>query len=548
MGLDRRTFLQQAGLALFTFGVTEAGIFSLAKNPKLAPFVKSYVQTLAQSTNRKLALLVGINQYPQNNHLDGCLTDVELQKELLINRFGFKTQDIITLCDRQATRENIETAFIEHLSEQASQGDVVVFHFSGYGSQVKMPLSTTVTSSELESDTYKLVNSLVPSDGILPTKGTPAANYLIQDTLLLLAQSLSTDRLSFVLDTSNSITPETWKGNLKVRSYNFIAERLSPEELAFREQLQIKLSAKGIRPTKRLLSSPGIFLSAAGKNQVAVEGKWSGFSAGLFTYALTQYLWHITPANKVQVAIQRTNEAIEQVMGKQQQPTVSNIIKPTIGYYLTISQSPSAEAVVSHLYNNSLELKLIGLPAGILNCYELNSCFSLVINDDNEIKPIWLQIKSREGLKAKAQILNQELEIKQYFHVGQLAKEAIRVLPRDLGLKIALDSSLERIERVDATSALANISTVASVTMVGEQSADCLFAKVTQNNNNINPALDEDSVTEISTTSYGLLSPGGVMISNSQGVANEAVKSAISRLETQFSNLLTIKWLTLTKK
>ncbi len=177
MGLDRRTFLQQIGLALFSLGVSETGISLLGKNDRFAPWLQAYGQTLAETTNRKLALLVGINEYPKNNRLNGCVTDVELQKELLIHRFGFLPQDIVTLTDRQATRENIETAFVEHLTEQATSDDVVVFHFSGYGSRVKMP---NITQETTGAEDYQLVESLVPADGIIPTKGEPAANDFTQ--------------------------------------------------------------------------------------------------------------------------------------------------------------------------------------------------------------------------------------------------------------------------------------------------------------------------------------------------------------------------------
>jgi hypothetical protein len=62
-------------------------------------------------------------------NLAGCVTDVELQRDLLINRYGFQPADIVTLTDGQATRANIETAFLEHLVKQAQAGDVVIFHF-----------------------------------------------------------------------------------------------------------------------------------------------------------------------------------------------------------------------------------------------------------------------------------------------------------------------------------------------------------------------------------------------------------------------------------
>jgi len=54
----------------------------------------------------------------------------------LIHHFGYKENDILILKDKQATRKGILTAFEEHLLKQAKPGDVVMFHFSGHGSQV----------------------------------------------------------------------------------------------------------------------------------------------------------------------------------------------------------------------------------------------------------------------------------------------------------------------------------------------------------------------------------------------------------------------------
>ncbi|NJK36244.1 MAG: caspase family protein [Oscillatoriales cyanobacterium SM2_2_1] len=93
-------------------------------------------QGMGQKATRRLALLIGINRYEARNEwlpLNGCLTDVELQKELLIHRFGFKPADILTLTDHQATRQGIETAILEHLVAQAMPDDWVVVHFSGHG-------------------------------------------------------------------------------------------------------------------------------------------------------------------------------------------------------------------------------------------------------------------------------------------------------------------------------------------------------------------------------------------------------------------------------
>lgn len=537
MGLNRRTFLQQAGLALFTWGASEIGFDSLSRsNYRLASLIKNYQQTLAQSTNRKLALLVGINRYPHQEHLDGCLTDIELQKELLIYRFGFNPRDIVVLSDRQATRENIETAFIEHLGEQAKTDDVVVFHFSGYGGQIKMPLGSEIANTEdLKSVEYKLVNSLVPVDGVLPSKKESISNSILQDTLLVLAQSLSTAKCTFVLDTSFNLNPRSKHSNLKVRSAAEIAQKPASGELLFLDKLRGDLSRKGLKPSKRLLSLPGVVFSASGKNQVAVERQWDDFSAGLFTHALTQHLWQITPSNRVQVALAQTAASVEQVMGRQQQPTLNSPDKSAIAYYLATGDLPSATGIISKANKSNLEVKLLGLPANILNSYGVDSIL-LLMSGENSSNPE-LQIRSREGLLAKAQVLNTYGV--NSANVGDFVQESIRVFKRNLGLTLGLDRELERIERVDATSAISNIKVVDSTVVLGEQNADCLLGKVHH------PTMVKDD-EENDTFSYGLYSAGGILIGKTSGSDDEAVKIAIDRLKPHFNNLLAAKWLALT--
>ncbi len=529
MGLDRRTFLQRAGLALFSLGVSEAGISLLGSNERFAPWLQAYGQTLAQNTNRKLALLVGINQYSNNRHLNGCLNDVELQKELLIHKFGFLPQDIITLTDRQATREAIENAFLEHLIQQAKADDTVVFHFSGYGSRVKIPSAT----DKSETAQYKLVESLVPVDGLISTKGNPAANYLLKDTLFSLLRSLKTNKVTTILDTGFKQTSDNLQGNFKVRSYDGTKQLASTEETAFRNQIQIRLKNQGIKSS----NIPGIILSAAGESQTALEGKWHNFSAGLFTYTLTQCLWEVLPSTKVQSTWQKTVANTAIFSDNNQQPQIKSRNQPINQSYSVEPNSIPAEGVITGIDNKeTVNLKLTGIPLNLLDSYSLDSCFTVTDNSN-----IIIKLHSREGIKGKGQIINSSDLSQQALKPGQLIQESIRILPYDCGLTVALNKSLERIERVDATSALANISCVSSTIMAGERSADCILGKVTNTDSNSSDTSENLSSGE----SYGLFTPGGRLISQTVGVINEAVKLAVSRLEPEFNTLLANKWLQL---
>lgn len=88
------------------------------------------------SAQNKLALLIGIGQYPQESgwptiHGDN---DVTIIKELLLDQ-DFKEENIFTLTNSTATKAGITSA-LEVLRQKAKQGDIVYIHFSGHGQQV----------------------------------------------------------------------------------------------------------------------------------------------------------------------------------------------------------------------------------------------------------------------------------------------------------------------------------------------------------------------------------------------------------------------------
>lgn len=487
--MERRTFLHRIGSILAVLGVTEAEWLTLGNR---------YYQALAQPSPRKLALLIGINQYPQIPALSGCLTDVELQRELLIHRFGFQQSDILTLTEEQASREFIEAAFLDHLGKQAKPGDVVLFHFSGYGSRVK-----------LETSPNTMQNALVAANVDQVIQDEKIVNYILEETLLLLLRSLLTDRVTAVLDTSY-YAPSTVLG-LKIRALQESVAKLAVEELDFLKQLK----------TQKLSSTPIVLAATSEPNQSAKEGLFSGFSAGLFTYALTQYLWEFTPATTIQVALWYVENSLSK-LGSKQQPGLLSSQKNADITSLQPDGIIGAEGVVSAIEEDgkTVHLWLAGLPPQVLLYYGVNSRLTLATTEQ-------LVLRSRTGLTAKAQI--SKIEGANPLQVGQFVQEAVRVLPRNIHLKIALDTGLERIERVDATSAFAGFSHVSTV-VAGEKPADYVFAKL----------------QEIPSR-YGLFSLGGELIPNTSGEVGEAVKLTVQRLAPKLSTLFAAKLWRLTE-
>jgi len=541
MGLKRRDFLQRTGLALGAIATSDLGLSVLCDR---------YQRALAQTNNRKLALLVGINQY-REAPLSGCVTDVELQRELLIHRFGFQPTDILTLTDLQATRENIESAFVSHLIQQAKPGDGVVVHFSGYGSSIRRTAANAIQTG------------LVTADAPLVEGQGPVANVLLQDTLLLLLRSLQTDRVSTILDTSYTYPGTSLHGNLRIRAYpDLTPDSPSLSELTFQETLlkQAHFPQEQAGGNWRFSQMPGVVLAAAAIDQLATEAYWDGFTAGLFTYALTHQLWHATPATTLRVCLGQTAERIAHLM-QPEQPQLSGqrsqdaILQP---YFQAIAPGQEADGVITAIADDgkTVQLWLGGLSASLLEHYSPGSLLTLAPGPGSSspvATPLSLQLISHAGLTAKAKLCcgSSSTADLASLQVGQLVRERVRVLPRNVGLTLALDSNLDKIERVDAISALSSLPWISSA-IVGEQAADCVFSKVQETTPTQIAALPSTHLTNLligsspTASSYGLFSPGRDTIASTVGERGEAVKVAVKRLVPKLQTLLAAKLLNLT--
>jgi hypothetical protein len=85
---------------------------------------------------KKRALLVGINNYRSINDLQGCINDVTNVRSILKTFFGFTNNDIRVLTDDRATKENILSR-LKKMVKEAKTGDLLIFHYSGHGSQIR---------------------------------------------------------------------------------------------------------------------------------------------------------------------------------------------------------------------------------------------------------------------------------------------------------------------------------------------------------------------------------------------------------------------------
>jgi hypothetical protein len=419
--IKRRQFLQFAASTLATIGLSQLDFLQQSHR---------YAQVLAQSTPRKLALLVGINAYPGTlgfGALQGCLTDVELQRNLLIYRFGFNPNDIHTLTDKQATRQGILEAFEEHLIKQAKPGDVVVFHYSGHGSQVNDPDG---------DNPDKLNGTFVPIDAFLPS-GYPNTGGVVQDimghTLFLIMSAVQSENLTAVLD--SCFSGGGTRGNVRIRSRDGGPQlQISPTEKVYQEQWlsRLKLSPQAFIQQRRAGVAKGVVIASTQRDQTAADTPFNDFYAGAFTYLMTQYLWEQT--GTVGSAIANITRDIKPF--SRQVPLAD--VKPQSGYdrkpiYFIDPQNPSAEAVITEVAGNTAKLWLGGLDRESLPGFNKNATFTVVDAKGHSAGKVILV--SRQGLTGEATVQGTA-------QPGAFLQEAGRAIRSDLKLRIGLDSSL----------------------------------------------------------------------------------------------------------
>lgn len=87
-------------------------------------------------TKKLYSLIVGINDYQFVGKLGGCVNDAKrvneyFEKVTKNSEFEYVPK---ILLDAEATKENIQDAFLNHLAK-AEENDVVVYYFSGHGAQ-----------------------------------------------------------------------------------------------------------------------------------------------------------------------------------------------------------------------------------------------------------------------------------------------------------------------------------------------------------------------------------------------------------------------------
>ncbi|KAI8635413.1 caspase domain-containing protein [Xylariaceae sp. FL1651] len=103
---------------------------------------EGYTFQYSNCSGKRKALLIGINYLGQDAELKGCINDTKNVSAFLIERYGYKREDMIILTDDQRdpilqpTKANILRA-MEWLVSGAQPNDALFLHYSGHGGQTE---------------------------------------------------------------------------------------------------------------------------------------------------------------------------------------------------------------------------------------------------------------------------------------------------------------------------------------------------------------------------------------------------------------------------
>lgn len=535
--IKRRHFLQSAAGALGAVGLSQLGLEQRAIR---------YGKALAQDTPRKIALLIGINEYPPRDRLFGPVMDVELQKQLLIHRFKFHPDDVHTLTDGQATRQGILDAFDEYLFGRVREGDIVVFHYSGHGAQVQEfdRMQDFLGGLNIDCIDESCQNStIVPID--YSSGGSDAVQDIMGHTLFLMRSALPTDNVTVVLDCCYSGGGK--RGNVIMRSRvtdleieTREAPPIAPQEWEVQERWLSYLNWSPQEFIDRIRSpeGKGFVVTSAKQNQQSADYAFDGFNAGAFTYLLTQYLWQETDprslSQTVSAVARSTTRLSEHSQIPEYDPVEIDAVRQQPIFHIPPESRPAEAVILERLENDRVKLWLGGLDPQSLIAFDSGAIFTLIDEAGNDIGQV-RQDSPRDELTTTGQIISttrgaSSSEI--------LLQERIRQIPNDLKLQVGLDDTLTEAEKAIATQKLQQYPYIELRSIQSGEPVQVLLGRMTDS---VAQRLRRANVPNLPpVNSVGLFTATQEPINDiAFGSPEESVKSVIeTRLAPQLKSLL----------
>jgi hypothetical protein len=240
----------------------------------------------------KKALLVGLNHYPDpENTLRGCLNDVRQVHDLLHTHFGFADNGAVQLLTDVGATTSAIVSRLRWLVDDASAGDVLVFHYSGHGSQVP----------DRNGDE---VDGL---DEIICPYDLDWDNPFTDDDLYAIIQGLPASvNLTVILDSCHSGTglrePAVGGGSVRSRCLR------PPERMQRRFRKDMAMRRFGARAAE----CNAILIAGCRSDQASADADIDGAYHGALTYYLCRALEDLSYAGTYRAVVERARRLLRQ--------------------------------------------------------------------------------------------------------------------------------------------------------------------------------------------------------------------------------------------
>lgn len=226
------------------------------------------------------ALLVGINEYKHFRNLEGCINDLKSMRKILMNYLGFEAENMRVLVNDRATKDNIENR-LNSLVEKSEEGDWLVFHFAGHGSQIR---------DRDEKDELKdhLDEIICPYDIDFDEH-----RFITDDDLYKIFERMKQGVHGEVfLDCCHSgpgtreISPRDSNNPVEQTRYRYLPP---PFDIVCRSDAYPDLKKRGFGTKSRIAELNHVFWAACKEDQLAAEGVFEGKPHGAFTHYVSRH-------------------------------------------------------------------------------------------------------------------------------------------------------------------------------------------------------------------------------------------------------------------
>lgn len=277
--------------------------------------------------NNIYVLLVGIDEYDSNSitpiaPLKGCVNDITAMEQYLKKRVSQEGYELHlkTLKNQEATRKAIIDEFRNHLC-QAQSSDIVLFYFSGHGSQEKAPeefLRFGLVRLDGLNETLVCYDSRSKAPGCWDLADKELAKLIAE-------VSKNEPHICIILDSCHSGSgtrdplqqtgvrlASVDKRNRSLDSYIFQEEGL--------QQLSSSRSLQDHPSGWKILNSSHVLLAACRDSEVAKEICCKGQVRGAFSYYLLETLKEATGNLSYQDLFRNAKALVSsQIMGQSPQ-------------------------------------------------------------------------------------------------------------------------------------------------------------------------------------------------------------------------------------